>query len=104
MGYMGYAPEPGAVGEFTIGAADVVARAQGAATVGKGNVIRGFVVLSGSGSLVYVDDHTGATITLTGLASTAGDIEPTAGAMAIRSINGTGNASPSAGLTLRCIW
>ena len=104
MGYMGYAPEPGAVGEFTIGAADVDARAAGAATVGKGNVIRGFVVLSGAGSLVYVDDHTGKTITLTGLSSSAGDLEPTAGPLCIRSINGTGNANPSAALTLRCVW
>ena len=66
--------------------------------------IRGFVVLSGAGSLVYVDDHTGKTITLTGLSSSAGDLEPTAGPLCIRSINGTGNANPSAALTLRCVW
>lgn len=94
--------QPAVVGEFVVGAANIDARAQGVASVGLGGPIRGFVVLSGSGSLVYTDDRTGAVIQLTGLAA-GSDMEPEAG-MRIRSINGTGASSPSAALTIRAVW
>jgi hypothetical protein len=96
----------GTVGTFTIGTADIDARAKGVAVVGKGNVIRGYRVLSGTGDLVYVDDITGATVhtdnVSAGLASND-EITPEGG-VAIRTILGTSNATPSAALTLRCVW
>jgi hypothetical protein len=105
MGYFAFAPQPTSLGEFTIGAADIDARAQGVAIVGRGGAIRGFQVLSGSGTLYYTDDRTGqANIPLTGLSSTSGSVEPQDGPMAIRTINGTSNASPSAALTIRAVW
>jgi hypothetical protein len=98
----------GSVGTFTIGSADIDARAQGVATVGKGNVIRGFKVTAGSGDLVYVDDRTGATVHMDNVTSgglqAADDMEPAAGPLAIRTILGTSNATPSGALTLRCVW
>lgn len=102
MGYMGFAPDPGAIGEFTIGSADIDARAQGVASAGKGSVLRGFVVLSGTGALVYVDDRKGDVCTMTGLVA-GSDVESDGG-LSIRSINGTGNSAPSAALVLRGVW
>ncbi len=92
-------------GEFLIGAADIDARAKGVAKCGRGGPIQGFRVIAGSGALVYIDDVTGNTCTLGDVVALAvGDeITPELG-IRIRTINGTGNAAPSAALSLRAIW
>lgn len=92
-------------GEFTIGAGDLDARAQGVALCRKGAPIRGFRVLSGSGALAYVDDVTGAVCQLGNVvALQPGDeITPEWG-IRIRSVHGTSNAVPSAALSLRAVW
>jgi hypothetical protein len=101
MGYIGFEPQPAALGEFTIATADIDARAQGVASCGRGGPISGILVVSGWGNLVYVDDRTGATCTLT---TPDGLVDGMTRGLSIRSINGTANANPSAALTLRCEW
>ena len=92
----------GIAGEFTIGAADIDARAQGAATVGRGNVIRAFRVTSGSGAFVYEDER-GPGVPVTLNLQTDDEISPEDG-ITVRKIYGTGNSAPSAALSLRCEW
>ena len=94
----------GRAGEFTIGAADIDVAAKGVALTGTGGVIVGFYVLAGTGVLAY-QGRNGVTQQLGNVtALKAGDdIEPTRGII-ITQINGTGNAVPSAALTLRAVW
>ncbi len=91
----------GFVHEFTIGAADIdmtVDPATGLIQIGP--CLR-LGVLSGSGSLVYVDDELGQVHTLTGLSAASEDID----LIAVRTILGTAHAgTPSAALTLRGGW
>lgn len=90
----------GIVAEITIGSADIDMLHDPADS----DILLGpclaIGVLSGSGTLYYVDDETGTERALTGLSSSSDDIDP----IAIRSINGTGNTHASAALTLRCRW
>lgn len=105
MNPLAQAASTGSIGEFTVGAPDVDARTQGVTSVGRGAPIRGFRVTAGTGILAYVDDRTGAVCQVGNVtALVVGDeITPEWG-ISIRSINGTGNSTPSAALSLRCIW
>lgn len=93
----------GVVREVAIGSADIDARALGVTLAGANlGPIKAFRVIAGTGVLRYVDDVTGNTQVLGDQVALAVDaeIDP----LLIRSINGTGNVSPSAALTLRVRW
>lgn len=90
------------VDEFLIGTGDIDVTVDSFTSGASGRTIgplKGFLVLSGSGSLVYVDQG-GVTRTLTGLATGQAAFGP----VSIVKINGTANAKPSAALTLRGAW
>lgn len=94
----------GRAGEFTIGSADIDVAALGVTLTGTGGVIVGFRVLSGSGVLAYQGRKPVTQQLGNGVALQPGDdIEPWWGVV-ITKINGTGNATPSAALTLRAVW
>ena len=90
----------GIVAEITIGSADVDMTVHpNDSTIPLGPCLA-IGVLSGSGSLYYVDDETGTENVLTSLSSASEDIDP----IAIRTIRGTGATHASAAFTLRCRW
>jgi hypothetical protein len=105
MGYIGNASgREGRVAEFTIGASDIDAAAQGVSLTGTGGVITGFRVLAGTGALRYLDRKGNAQQLGNVTALAAGDeITPEHGIVITR-ILGTSNATPSAALTLRAVW
>lgn len=95
-------PSIGIVDQITIGSANIDATVDTGTSGNSGRKLgpwRAIRVLSGSGSFVYVDDETGVTRTLTGLAS-GDEFDP----LVVRTVHGTGSGTPSAALTLRVRW
>jgi hypothetical protein len=90
----------GVVAEFTIGASDVNCLLDPDDATKTLGPLRDVLVLAGAGSLVYVDDENGTVHTLTSLSSASDPLTD----MAIRTIHGTGNGSPSAAFTIRGRW